>query len=276
MKTHKKFLALSLSLLIYLSAFGCASTTNESLISDEIVAEYDMQLTIQNKATDIDGDVLEYEIDESNNALAVILHDDISYDYWYFTADSEKLILTTQLHMSHCVKHIENGETFLIVYETIMGGAFPANIVTLVNGKPVVVSEYTDGDDFPTLYYENDADIICVRGNGISSGTVNVIPYYWNNETSIFEAYSLQEISMDELKEMDSENVVEDIDNIISVYQRNNGLVHVNYADINEANINSSTIASRTYVITESNLRKYDFETDRHYGFFINYLSVSE
>ena len=106
--------------------------------------EVDMLLIIQNKAAVIGGNLLIYDIDDEygDKALAVILHDDVVYDYWYFNAKSEKLVLSTSLCMSNCVKHEEGGVTSLIVYQFVIGRGFPANIVTLVNGVPVISSTY--------------------------------------------------------------------------------------------------------------------------------------
>ena len=253
-------------------------TTSNDTEVESSKSEVDMLSIIQNKAAEIGGKLLKYDIADKggDKALAVILHNDVVYDYWYFTAKSEKLVLSTTLHMSNCVKHEEGGVTSLIVYQFVIGRGFPANIVTLVNGEPVISSTYTGDGELPPLYYSESGDIVCVRGNGVSIGASNVIPYYWDIKTNTFKAYALNEISINDLKSMDTDNVVTDINKAISVYKRDNGLIHVNYADINEADINSTTIASRTYVISNNKLREYNSETDEHYGFFVELLSVSE
>ena len=164
--------------------------------------------------------------------------------------------------------------TSLIVYQSVVGRGVPANIVTLVNGIPVISSSYTEEGELPPLYYSESGDIVCMRGNGLSIGAANVIPYYWDAKTSEFMAYSLHKIIINDLKTIDADNVVKDINKAISIYKRDNGLIHVNYADIKEADINSTTIASRTYVMSENKLREYNSETDEHYGYFIEFLSV--
>ena len=86
----------------------------------------------------------------------------------------------------------------------------------------------------------------------------------------------MHKIGLDELKSMDTDSIVENTEEITSVYKRDNGLIHVNYADVINADMNSSITASKTYIQTENGLRNYDFEKDQGYGFFLEKLSVNE
>lgn len=234
---------------------------------------------IENKATEINGKIAEYEIidEENKTALALICHDNNIHDYWYFNGDSKELILSSKLNMSGYLKYEENGAVSIIAYENIVGGACPANIVAIADEKPVVLSTYSVGSEtMPELYYNPFGNIICMRGNGVSSGSVNKIPYYWDEKSNSFLPYALHKIGIDELKSMDTDSIVENTEEITSVYKRDNGLIHVNYADVINADINSSITASKTYIQTENGLRNYDFEKDQGYGFFLEKLSVNE
>ena len=91
-----------------------------------------------------------------------------------------------------------------------------------------------------------------MRGDGVSIGSHNVIPYYWNDESSDFVPYEVREISTEKLKALDSQHAVEDIGNISSVYQRDNELVHVNYFVPEETESDALITASRTYVLTRT------------------------
>ena len=115
-----------------------------------------------------------------------------------------------------------------------------------------------------------------MRGEGVSIGSHNVIPYYWNDEAADFVPYAVKEIGLDEFKALDTQNVVEDLNNVVSVFRRDNGLVHVNYNLSDDTSLNTLITASRTYVQTESGLRKYDFDKDASYGFFLECLQITE
>ena len=242
-------------------------------------SEQNISEIIENKATEINGKIAEYEIidEENKTALALICHDNNIHDYWYFNGDSKELILSSKLNMSGYLKYEENGAVSIIAYENIVGGACPANIVAIADEKPVVLSTYSVGSEtMPELYYNPFGNIICMRGNGVSSGSVNKIPYYWDEKSNSFLPYALHKIGIDELKSMDTDSIVENTEEITSVYKRDNGLIHVNYADVINADINSSITASKTYIQTENGLRNYDFEKDQGYGFFLEKLSVNE
>lgn len=273
----RKIIAILILGVLLLSACNDTTTSSfdEGILSNSDISD-EIMLSINKKAGELNGTILKYDIDELNNALAVIQHDETSYDYWFFTADTEALVLTADLYAPTCIKHIENGETFLILFQTVIGPAYPANIVTAVNSKPFVLSQFTDGSELPKLFYSPFGNIVCMRGIGVSAGACNVLPYYWNEQTGSFIKYGLHEISIDEIKQLDKNNIVENIDGVISAYIRDNGLVHLNYADISESFMGSDVIASKTYINTGTELRAYDFDNDAKYGFFLETLSVKE
>ena len=108
------------------------------------------------------------------------------------------------------VVYIEDGISFLVLFENIVGGAMPASIVTLQNDEPLILSKY-DGKAFPQLWWCPYGEMICKRGNGVSAGSVNVIPYHWDKDSNDFIPYKLTEITKDELRKLDIQSVVPDI-----------------------------------------------------------------
>lgn len=237
----------------------------------------DLLTAIEQKADEINGETLGVVHGKSETAIAVILHDSVVYDFWFFDTTEESLILTSTVYNGEFCKKIFNGENFLIVSETIIGHAYPANIVAMIDGQPKILSaiEYNDAE-YSGLFYSKYGEIVCMRGDGISIGTHNVIPYYWNAEKNEFLPYKANEITIDEAKALDSQSVIENFNDIISIYRRDNGLVHVNYRGSDDLMPNVLRTVSATYVQTETGLRKYDFETDAAYGLFLEYLPVNE
>lgn len=160
-------------------------------------------------------------------------------------------------------RHSENNQEFLIIAEPIIGAIYPATIITIVNDKPIILSDLEDFDDnekYRGLFYCIGGNLICDRGQSVSVGATNIIPYYWNSNTDDFQSYDLSLISIDELDELDKDEIVSDKNAIDSIYKRSNGLVHVNYKEPEEY--------SRTYVLENEELRMYDLDTDLKYGFF--------
>ena len=162
-------------------------------------------------------------------------------------------------------RHSEKNQEFLIIAEPIIGATYPATIITIVNDKPIILSDLEDFDDnekYRGLFYCINGDLICDRGQSVSVGATNIIPYYWNSNTDDFHSYKLSLISIDELDELDKDEIVSDKNAIDSIYKRSNGLVHVNYKE-------PDIEYSRTYVLENEELRMYDLDTDLKYGFFL-------
>lgn len=282
----KKF-AIIPALLICLSGCRSGSAIDEentlssdlSFSSDELVqseAQKDLSETVSDKSTSPNGEVLG-RIDNGNEtALTVILRDDHIYDFWFSNGTEESLILSSAVINGGFRKSNIGGKDFLIVYEKVIGHAYPADIVTIIDEKPEIISAINYETEYMGLFYSPSGEIVCVRGEGVSIGSHNVIPYYWNNEAVDFVPCAVKEIGLDELKALDTQNVVEDLNNVVSVYQRDNGLVHVNYNVSDNTSLNALITASRTYVQTESGLRKYDFDKDAAYGLFLECLQIAE
>ena len=85
----------------------------------------------------------------------------------------------------------------------------------------------------------------------------------------------MTEIGIDEARELDKNNVIPDTDKAISAYRRDNGLVHINYDNVTEADFGEEHIASRTFVAENGCLRPYE-DGDLKYGFFLQALTVTE
>ncbi len=262
-----------------LSSDSEAEFSDLSYSSDNIVqseAQEDLSETVSDKPTSPNGEVLG-GIDNGNEAsLTVILRDEHIYDFWFSDGTKESLILSSNVLNGGFRKSNIDGKDFLIVYEQVIGHAYPADIVTIIDEKPEIISAINYETDYSGLFYSPSGEIVCVRGEGISIGSHNVIPYYWNDEAVDFVPYAVKEIGLDELKALDTQNVVEDLNNVVSVYQRDNGLVHVNYNVSENTSLNALITASRTYVQTESGLRKYDFDKDAAYGLFLECLQIAE
>ncbi len=204
------------------------------------------------------------------------MHDNNVYDYWFFDGTEESLILSSSVGNAGFRKKTFCGEDFLIVYDDIIGHAYPANIAAIIDGKPKILSVIDYESEYSGLFYSPLGEIVCMRGDGVSIGSHNVIPYYWNDESSDFVPYEVREISTEKLKALDSQHAVEDIGNISSVYQRDNELVHMNYFVPEETEPDALITASRTYVLTRTGLRGYDYNNDATYGFFLECLPVTE
>ena len=149
-------------------------------------------------------------IDSGTAQLALIKHSD-TYDYWCFSEGKARLVLSSKISDDvSSVVYTEDGVSFLVMFENIVGGAMPASIVTLQNGEPLILSEY-DGEASPRLWWCPYGEMICKRGNGVSAGSVNVIPYHWDKDSNAFVPYKLTEITKDELHELDIQGIVPDI-----------------------------------------------------------------
>lgn len=282
----KKF-AIIPALLICLSGCKSVSAIDEenspasglSFSSDDIVqseAQMDLSETVSDKPTLPNGEVLGRIEGSNETALTVFLRNDHIYDFWFSNGTEASLILSSVVLNGGFRKSNIGGKDFLIVYEQVIGHAYPADIVTIIDEKPEIISAIDYETEYPGLFYSPLGEIVCVRGEGVSIGSHNVIPYYWNDEAVDFVPYAVKEIGLDELKALDTQNVVEDLNNVVSVYQRDNGLVHVNYNVSDNTSLNALITASRTYVQTESGLRKYDFDNDAAYGFFLECLQITE
>lgn len=283
----KKFAIIFLALLMCLS--GCKSgraideentpASGLSFSSDDIVqseAQRDLSETVSDKPASPNGEVLGRIEGSSETALTVILRDDHTYDFWFSNGAEESLILSSAVLNGGFRKSNIGGKDFLIVYEQVIGHAYPADIVTIIDEKPEIISAINYETEYSGLFYSPSDEIVCVRGEGVSIGSHNVIPYYWNDEAVDFVPYAVKEIGLDELKALDTQNVVENLNDVVSVYQRDNGLVHVNYNVSDNTSLNALITASRTYVQTESGLRKYDFDKDAAYGLFLECLQIAE
>lgn len=282
-----KKLAIIPALLICLSGCKSVSAIDEentlssdlSFSSDDLVqseAQKDLSETVSDKPASPSGEILGRIEGSSETALTVILRDDNIYDFWFSNGTEESLILSHTVINGGFHKSNIGGKDFLIVYEQVIGHAYPADIVAIIDEKPEIISAINYEAEYQGLFYSPFGEIVCMRGEGVSIGSHNVIPYYWNDEAVDFVPYAVKEIGLDELKALDTQNVVEDTNNIGSVYRRDNGLVHVNYNVSDDTSLNALITASRTYVQTESGLRNYDFDNDAEYGFFLECLQITE
>lgn len=210
-----------------------------------------------------------------DDILAAIAYGTCPYvDIWRFSEDTEEFIMPVSGMLSGTYGiHEENGFTFLIVCNYALGACLPATILSVIDGKVVVFSK-GDAEIPDLLWYCSEGDIVCRRGNGISWGGVDVIPYFLNADEMKFEPYAVTSINIDEVKKLDKNNVVPDIDTAISAYRRGNGLIHVNYDNVTQASFGETHIASRTFVIEDDTLREWFDPDDMKYGLFYEALTV--
>jgi len=237
----------------------------------------DVRLPSDVKAEELSGTVLE-KIDDymSGSSIALIKHGEARYDIWHFSGNEERLVYSAELWGDiGTAVYREGGVSFMILFEGAIGGAMPASVVGIYDGEPLVLSEYY-GDDHPRLWWCPYGDIICERGKGVSAGSCNVIPYHWDSGKMDFVPYALTEITKDELRVLDTKGIIPDIDSAISVYRRENGLIHVNYAEVYEGSMGSGVTASLTFVLTDNGLREYEFDADMKYGLLLEALTVCE
>lgn len=207
-------------------------------------------------------------------------------DIWLIKRTGTELLLSLprSQNLTGVTMHVEDDKQFLIVYEKgVMGRGYPATILTIKDTQPLVLSQYDPNMELmPPLFYLPNADLVCVRGYGLTIGSNSVIPYHWDGND--FVPYRLRRISVSELKALDTDNVVINANGAVSIYRRENGLVHVNYlemSEVQEAQNDAYTappIASRTYVYEDGKLRAYDYdsEKDTKYGFFPEVLPVTD
>ena len=252
----------------------------ESDIGDN---HYSVTAFISDKLDELDKQVYDYISDpECGIVIAAVGAPDIDtgYDIYRFDENSAELLFTVPRTgtLSHVVCHKENGAEFLIIYYAgAVGRGYPATIITMKDGEPAILSD-NDPDiaEYNGIFYYPAYDLIGERGVGISAGSNSFIPYHWDGES--FVPYRLHEIRKEYLHELDTDKVVPDIYSAVSVFFRENGLVHVNYRDMSECEDvrmgDNSPIASLTFVYENGKLRKYDQESEEQYGFYIEKLPV--
>ena len=206
---------------------------------------------------------------------------DSGYDIYRFDESSAEILFTVPRTgtLSHVVRHKENGAEFLIIYFAgAVGRGYPATIITMMDGEPVILSEFDpdDAEYYSGLFYYSAYDLIGDRGVGISAGSNSFIPYHFDGKA--FVPYRLHEIRQEYLHELDADKVVPDLYSSVSVYFRENGLVHVNYREMSECEDvrmgDNSPIASLTFVYENGKLRKYDQKHEEQYGFYIEKLPI--
>lgn len=259
------------------SFYQDSNSHSEHLISTNVYGE------IESMANKTNSTILEYIVSNERFALAALLNEEKNIEFWFFDCcENDKLLTVTTDLEPHCIKYTDYGKEFLIVCDFAPGEAMPASIVTITNNEPIILSEYNtvDSNDFSSeLYYSQSGNIVCMRGNGISAGSVNIIPYHWCDEMNNFCPYDFYEISKEQAKKYDNNDIICNLNDAISIYQRGNGLIHVNYLRTNEFSMDlydSTQLASATYVITQMGLKEYDFIEDASYGFFLQQLPVLE
>lgn len=278
--------------LICISLFcsGCSGEMNKNLSTATEVS------TIQFEASDetVENVLLSTKLNELNGTLLVsfnygngidVILAAIAYgtapsvEIWRFTDNMEELVMQFHGMLSNVYgMHSENGINSLVICNYSQGLANPATILSMIDGEVVVFSEYKgDTDSTDLLWYcnKNGADLICRKGNGISMGSYNIIPYYLDVSDNKYKPYDLTKISVDEAKALDKNSVITDMDKVVSAYKRDNGLVHINYDNVTEADFGEEHIASRTFVAENGCLRPYE-DGDIKYGFFLQALTVTE
>ncbi len=226
-------------------------------------------------------EVLEYITSESGAVISLIkLENNIREFRLCSEGNTETLILEDFFVIGNdaaecCLKYSENGRDFLIAFSPVIGSAFPADIVTFADNEPLIVSEIDLDGEYEGLFYSPSGGIVCMRGNGRSIGAHNVIPYYWDNADNAFKPYGLHETDIAELEMLDKGNIIVDKDRIISVYKRDNGLVHVNYLSTDDDAYLLTEEISATYIITEDGLREYS-HGDECFGTYLKVLHITE
>lgn len=287
----RKFTALIISAVILLtSCAGEISTSSEGAAAvstaEQTTSEEPQQTSAEELAhteeiSSDDNRVPLGSIIDGGCTLEVIRRGAAQFDFLLRTEEGDKTVHSVELSASvgevQCTVYSEDDVAALVLYQPIIGSSMPANVLTLADGEVAIHSTYSDSTEgSPELFYCPYGGIICRRGNGVSAGSANCIPYYYDGEEGKFAPYALAEITKDELRALDTARIVPDIDGAISVYRRENGLIHVNYLEIYTAYMGSPDIASRTFVETESGLRQYDFESDMRYGLLLEALTVTE
>ncbi|MBO6230884.1 MAG: hypothetical protein J6O50_09985 [Ruminiclostridium sp.] len=252
--------------------------------SDIGADRYSVTAIITDKLDELGKEVTEYIADsERGIVLAAVsaLGNDTGYDIYRFSENTEEHLFTVpRNNLTRIARYTENGADFLIIYMAgAVGRGYPATVITIRDGEPVILSEYDPDDaEYTGLFYYPAYDLIGDRGVGISAGANSFIPYHWDGES--FVPYRLHEIRKEYLKKLDADKVVPDIYSAVSVFFRENGLIHVNYREMSECEDvrigDNSPIASRTFVYENGKLRKYDQESEELLGFYIGKLPVTD
>lgn len=259
-----------LVIVLFALCSGCNKNDVESNINN--ISPETSTLSIEDYSEAI-GENIIGQINHGNKTSLFVVATDNVIDVRYMKDGTESTVISHTMFSDDYIvqKHFENNQEFLIIAEPIIGAAYPATIVTLINDRPIILSELDDFDDnekYTGLFYCTDGDLICDRGDSVSVGSTNIIPYYWNNSTNNFHSYELSQISIDELYELDKDEIVSNKNDIESIYKRSNGLVHVNYKE-------SDIEYSQTYVLENEKLRPYNFDTDFGYGFFLENFCIT-
>lgn len=275
--------------LICLALFcsACSGRVNDTSPPQTAEVTAQTETTAENallsaKLTELDGILIascNYGGSEDDILAAIAYGTAPSVDIWRFTDKTEELVMPFCGMLSDTYGiHSENGVDSLVICGYSPGMANPATVLSLIDGEAVVFSEYKgDIDSGDLLWYckKNGADLICRKGNGVSMGSYNIIPYYLDVSDNKYKPYGLTEISVDEAKALDKNGVITDIDKAVSAYRRDNGLVHINYDNVTEADFGEEHIASRTFVAENGCLRPYE-DGDLKCGFFLQALTVTE
>lgn len=221
------------------------------------------------------------EIETLNTLIAAIGTEHGDYcDIYMFRGNSSELLfrLPRSEALTAVDLYAENREQFLVIYDKgAVGRGYPATVITIKDDEPLILSKYdSESGELPALFYLPDADLVCKRGAGTKISNNSVIPYHWNGTS--FVPYRLHQITVSELETLDTDNTVINAYAAVSIYRRENGLVHVNYIEASgtQNNVTDAGIASLTYVYEDDKLRLYNVEKDLHYGFFDTDLPVTD
>ncbi len=263
----RKILAFLATMIILIPFGGC----NNDAVESDIYSETSTSLT--EDGSDAAEQKFIGQIDYDNKISLSVFATDKVVEVCCTKDETESTVISHTMFADDYIvqRHSENNQEFLIIAEPIIGATYPATIITIVNDKPMILSDLEDFDDnekYMGLFYCIEGDLICDRGESVSVGATNIIPYYWNSSTNNFHSYELSLISIDELDELDKDEIVLIKDDIDSVYKRSNGLIHVNYKE-------PDTEYSRTYVFENGKLRPYNFDTDFKYGFFLENFYIT-
>ncbi len=257
----RKILAFLATMIILIPFGGC----NNDAVEPDI--NIGTSVSLVEECSDTAEQKFISQIDYDNKISLSVFAIDNLVEVRYIKDEAESTVISHTMFADNYIvkRYSENNQEFLIIAEPIIGAAYPATIITIVNDNPIILSDLEDFDDnekYRGLFYCIEGDLICDRGQSVSVGATNIIPYYWNSNTNDFHSYELSLISIDELDELDKDEIVLNKDDIDSVYKRSNGLIHVNYKE-------PDTEYSRTYVFENGKLRPYNFDTDFKYGFFL-------
>ncbi|MDE7192483.1 MAG: hypothetical protein K2O14_00800 [Oscillospiraceae bacterium] len=227
---------------------------------------------------DYDGDGYEEEIfltpaDNSQHGTVPIWYSDDPEGYsgyvsvWYADESGEKCYAEIGTDMierygSSAVSVFDSGGQHFVSISTdiAMGLGVPTVCMTVRDNIPVQVgntAELNINDQNRHTIFTVLGGIPYVRDCGPTAGTNNLYPLYWDGAE--FRIYETSPSDMDFVRNADIKNIVPELENVINVLVRSNGLLHINYYADHTDIPTESGIGSVTYVLEDNIItEKYD------------------